>query len=262
MKTFNSVEIKTGLGDCLIGAACAQEFYKLNGKKIKFVTSKLLEPILKDNPNFEFDSSGEGELKLLWPSQMNRFDLYRLHTSERFSMQMGFHIDPSKTVDIYLDNVKQICDSSEKTVCINAYSAERSRRFIPKQYINLILDFCSKNNYKVRWLGMNDDPSSILDIKTCVEILRTTSLFVGPISFQYHLAAAMNCPSILFSSYMPHYKYSHFKNTHHIYSNRSCVDLCEEKENEMRSLNNCFDMCKAIDYSEKDIIQALNTKLL
>lgn len=260
MNTFNSIQIKEGLGDCLIAAACAQEYNKIFNKRLELITNSLLEPILKDNPHFDFKTHGTADLILKWPSQINK-NLYRLHTLHRFSVQMGFYIDPTKTVDIYLNKCLQQNTKSKKLVCINQFSAEKNRRFIPLKYVNLIKEFCNKHNFEIKWLGSNIN-NSVTDIQECVKLLTECSLFIGPISFMYHLASALKCVSLLFCSYMPYYKYSHFTNCYHIYSNRNCVSQCEENEIEMIEQNNCSDFCKATEYSEEEIYQKLKEILL
>jgi len=248
---FNSISIKEGLGDCLIGAACAQEF-SIKYRKLKFITSSSLKEILSTNPYFEYNDFGDADLNLKWPSQIDK-NLYNLHTSQRFAQQMNFTIDPCKTVDIFI-NSKQIQNKNiEKYICINTLSAEPSRRFIPDKYIQLIENYCYENNYKIYWIGKNSKQEEVLDIKKCCYLLENCSLFIGPVSFQYHLAAAIKCNSILFCSYMPYYKYSHFNKTEHIFSKRDCVVRCELDENKLRNENECWQACKAIDYNEEEV---------
>lgn len=260
MSTFNSIEIKEGLGDCLLVAACAQEYYKIFNKRLDFITSPLLEPILKDNLCFNFKTEGTADLSIKWPSQLSN-NIFRLHTLHRFSIQMGFYIDPTKTVDIIVNKEIQTNINKKRFICINVFSAEKTRRFIPDKYINLIENFCVKHNFEIKWVGSNTRQSTY-DIQECVKLLTECSLFIGPVSFLYHLAAAIKCTCLLFCSYMPYYKYSHFIDCHHIVSSRACVLQCEEKETEMRQQNNCFSFCKATEYSESEILQKLSMLLL
>lgn len=260
MKTFDSVGIKEGLGDCLIAAACVQEYYKIYNKKLTFITSPLLQPILSDNPNFYYSSSGKAELKLLWPSQSNP-DLYRLHTTNRFSSQMGFNIDPTVVVDIYQNGNLMVNKPENNTVCINSVSAEKNRRFIPEYVIDFLLNFFHERNVEIKWIGDNYKNVGTRDIVECVNLLETCSLFIGPISFQYHLASAMRVPSLLFCSYMPYYKYSNFTKVEHMSSDRPCSFLCEEHEEELRVENDCFSKCKAVNYDLEELEFKLN-KLL
>lgn len=248
---FNSVSIKEGLGDCLIGAACAQEFSK-KIKKIKFCTSEKLSSILSTNPYFEYSDSDNADLYLKWPSQVDK-NLYNLHTNQRFAHQMGFSIDPTKTVDIFIKNKLIENRNNEKFICINSLSAEASRRFIPIEYLNFIQDYCDKHNYKIIWIGNNNRKDEIIDIVECCNFLEKCSLFIGPVSFQYHLAAAIKANCLLFCSYMPYYKYSHFNKTNHIFSKRDCVLNCESNEKELRNINRCWNGCKAVDYSYEEI---------
>ena len=52
---------KVGLGDCLLIAACAQEYYKKYNKKLKYVTSPIVRDILKENPYFQIGESKYGK---------------------------------------------------------------------------------------------------------------------------------------------------------------------------------------------------------
>lgn len=248
---FNSVLIKEGLGDCLVAAGCVQEFSKKN-RKLKFCTSEKLKDILSTNPYFEYSKSDEADLHLKWPSQIDK-NLYNLHTNQRFAQQMNFTIDATKTVDIFIKNKLIENKNNEKFICINSLSAEESRRFIPTKYLNFIQDYCDKHNYKIFWIGKNNRNDEIVDILKCCELLENCSLFIGPVSFQYHLAAAIKSNCLLFCSYMPYYKYSHFNKTNHIFSKRNCVSNCESNEQELRNINDCWNECKAIDYDYEEI---------
>lgn len=249
---FNSVGITEGLGDCLIAAACVQEFNKEFNRNVKFISSPILKPILEGNPYLNYESNGTPDLKLLWASQYDK-SVFRLHTTQRFSTQMGFYVDPTSVVDIYLDGSKIENKSSDKIVCINSLSAEKNRRFIPEYVINYVESFLRNEGYDIIWIGDNYNKQSIRDIKECVNVLERCSLFIGPISFQYHLASAIKVKCLLFTSYMPYYKYSNFQNVEHVDSTRSCVSSCEEFEKINRENNSCFDKCKAVEYDIKDI---------
>lgn len=249
---FNSVGIKEGLGDCLIAAACVQEYNKQFNKNIKFISSPILEPIFRDNPLLNFTSEGKPDLKLLWASQLDK-KLYRLHTIQRFSTQMGFYADPTAVVDIYMNGKVVINNSSSKIICINSISAEKNRRFIPKDIVDHLVNYFNNIGYSIVWIGDNYSNNTIKDIKECVNLLEACSLFIGPISFQYHLASSIKTKCLLFTSYMPYYKYSNFINVEHVHSKRPCVFSCEEYEYINRKENDCFDRCKAVEYSIKDI---------
>lgn len=256
---------KVGLGDCLLVAACAQEYYKKYNKKLKYVTSPIVRDILKENPYFQIVDNCKVDLTLKWYSEINRSNLSKFHTLQRFSMQMGFYIDPTAVVDIYLDGNHILNTPSKKYVCLNSLANERTRRYIPEKYVDFMVDYIKSKGYEVIWTGDNYTSDTVKDVKACALLYKDCSLFIGPVSFQYHLAAAVRAPSLLFCSYMPFYKYSHFIMTDHVYSTRNCVYRCEEKcddnDKQMRRENDCLEFCRAVDYDETEIIVKLNKYL-
>jgi hypothetical protein len=252
-----------GLGDCLLIAACAQEYYKKFNKKLNYSTNPLLYDILRDNPYFNLNEKYvKPDLVVKWYADINKASLSKLHTIQRFSLQLGFYIDPTAVVDIYLEGKRVLNVPTKKYVCINALANERVRRYIPEKYVNFIAEYAVSKGYEVIWTGDNYTQNTIKDIKTCTALYRDCTLFVGPVSFQYHLAGALRTPSLLFCSYMPYYKFSHFINTDHVYSTRSCVYRCEETCDDNNSLlrheNDCLKQCKAVDYDEAEIAFKLN----
>ena len=225
------------------------------------LTSPKLLKILSNNPHFNIadctqDIQGE-KLELKWVSQMNEKP-YSLHTMQRFSSQLGFMIDPTNLVNLYDESGKIIKNEpKEKIICINLFSKERERRFIPQDSFNIILSMAEKLGYKVEFIGDCGDQSDIQSIEQMLEKLKTAKLFIGPVSFCYHLAAAIDVNCLTFFSYMPYWKFSHFSKTTPIYSSRECVLSCEEKEQEMRTKNNCFHQCLATTYDKEEIEQKL-----
>lgn len=253
------VRLTEGLGDCLVAAAALQ--YHRPSTKIGYITSSLLEPVFRHHPTIvPFYDMPEGNyFQLKWVSQMMRegVNLYGLHTTQRFSYQLNYMIDPTLTMDIYDEKDKIVCDKSSKVVAINTTSAEFTRRRITAEQVEIILEEVLDAGFDPVFIGNCGEYDGIQDIQTCIDILRTCKLFIGPVSFSYHLASALKCKSLLFCQYMPYYKFSDFINTTSIYSSKSCVQFCEEKEQEMRTQENCFDFCKAIDYPESTIREKL-----
>lgn len=262
MDSFLSIlGIQQGLGDCLIAAAVCQKLSRLNNNsKVKFHTNKLIHCLFDGHPNIEI-TEDLPTFSFKWPSQINR-SLFNLHTMQRFASQLNMMIDPTDVVDIYVKG-NHIVNKQSNIVCINDCSAEPTRRFIPKHIVELLYEEITKKGYEVYFIGnsMVNKSQSYSDISKCVDLLKNSKLFIGPVSFQYHLASALRTKCMLFTSYMPYYKYSHFFNTEHISSNMNCVKNCEEFENLIRNENDCWSGCKAIEYDVNEIKFKLN-KLL
>jgi ADP-heptose:LPS heptosyltransferase len=261
MNVCKVFKLKEGLGDCIIAASCIQEYARIHNIKPTYITSPGLLNILNNNPYFNVtDNEKDTEdiaLELKWVSQLKE-NLYGLHTMQRFSYQLGFFIDPTKVVNLYNEN-KQIIKNKEveKTICLNIFSKEYNRRFIPKKYCDLIFKIANDFGYKIEFIGDCGIYKSTSDIKEILKKLETTKLFIGPISFCYHLAASIETNCLTFFSYMPYWKFSHFSRTIPIYDLRECVSMCEEKEKEMRTKNNCFHECLATSYNEEEIERKL-----
>lgn len=250
MKTF---KLTSGLGDCLIAGASLQ---KLN-RPVNFITNPLLEPVFRHHPTIKFFSYGKHDFEFKWVSQIKDKNLYALHTMQRFSSQIGFYIDPTEVLNIYNENGQQILNKNKWTIVINQYSAEGERRCIPAKYINMIEEIID-GDYKIELVGKNDHPyrhNSITDISKIMDSLANCKLFIGPISFCYHLAACYRTPSVLFTSYMPPHKFSHFTNTTHITANAQCSFMCEQ--NNVR----CLPDCMAYSYNDEEIYNILHRKI-
>jgi len=246
-----SVGIQEGLGDCIVAAASVQKLARESNSKIKFNTSPKLQFLFDNHPDIQI-SNEEPDIKLKWPSQIN-YDLFNLHTMQRFATQLGLTVSPTEVVDLYDSEGERLVNTATNTVvCLNELSAEPLRRFIPEKEVRIIEDFCTSKGYKIVRIG-DCRKNSEKDISKCVELLRHCKLFIGPISFHYHLASAIRVKCLLFTSYMPHYSYSHFFNTTSINSSRQCVHLCEKDEAKMRRENDCWSQCKAVDYREEEI---------
>ena len=236
-------QLMGGLGDCLLAGAALQHL----GREVEFITSPTLKPLFDYHPTIKYSERySEVDYEFKWVSQIKDKDLYALHTMQRFSSQIGFYLDPTKVLNIYDEVGQVINDSTEKTICINQFSAEKSRRQIPQFYMDYILDIIP-SNYKVIWIGANEK-QSCNDIITMVEHLRRCSLFIGPVSFCYHLASCIRTKCLLFTSYMPAHKFSHFFNTTAIEPlNATCRYTCE-KDN-----FSCTQWCQSLIYGMNDI---------
>lgn len=251
--------IEEGLGDCLVAAASCQKLSRLTNKKIKFHTSKLLNCLFEGHPNIEIVDS-DPTFKFKWPSQIDK-SYFGLHTMQRFAQQIGLILDPIDVLHVYRNNCRVI-NNPEKLVLINDSSAEPMRRYLPIHIVERVANYANHKGYEVLFIGNSSYvKNSIMDIKECVNLLSRAKLFVGPVSFQYHLASAINTRCLLFTSYMPAYKYSHFFNTTSISSKKSCSFVCEEFEAKIRSEVKCFHSCFAVDYDLDEIDLALKSLL-
>lgn len=250
---FDSIKLTKGLGDCLIAGAAVQKLSLLTNRKIKYVTDPRLEFLFENHPNIEYAKSSSNPFELKWVSQYQN-NLYPLHTMQRFSSQLGFYLDPTETLKFYDNNGIITNNPKNRLVCINQFSAEKSRRFIPQKYTDSAKSICENKGYEVIILGE-------LNIANSLSFLRETSLFIGPVSFLYHLASCIGTKSLLFISYMPEHKFSHFSNTTSIIPKRKCSYLCEENETQFRNENDCWGQCKAIDYNFEDFLDKLNQLL-
>jgi len=243
------IKLMEGLGDCLVAGAGIQALAKYNNTKIDYITSPILKPVFNYHPYINF-ATGDGEdIQLKWVSQLKKPEFYHVHTINRFALQLGMSLDPTTTMDIYNSDGK-ICNTPDKsTVCINVFSKEKSRRYIPSNILDEILAICYSKNLEVIWLGDCGSYKSITDISQSIDALSHTKLFIGPVSFQYHLASCLNVKSMCFFSYMPYWKFSDFKNTTPIYGNLPCINFCEEFESINRTQMQCHGGCKvSYDY--------------
>lgn len=256
---YRNFRLMEGLGDCILAASCIQEYAILNDLRCHFETSPLLTDILSNNPYFEVNKPDkEVDLSFRWVSQIKEQNLYPLHTIQRFSTQLGFYIDPTNLVNLF-DNLgnKIVNRPLNNNVCINVFSKEKNRRFIPKENLDFIVNYLENRGYNIIYLGDCGEISSITDIKKSLDILSTCCLFIGPVSFLYHLASSINVKCMTFFSYMPYWKFSHFVNTIPIHSQKKCVSNCEEDETILRMINKCNHKCLATEYSNLEIKQNL-----
>lgn len=255
--SLESYELKEGLGDCLIAGAALQFKAIKDNKQIGFNTSDKLHFLLDTHPNIKLTTTGK---KLLWPSQIKDINLFPLHTNQRFSIQLGFYLDPTYTLDLYINKQKLTHKQTTNTICINTYSAESNRRYIDPHLMTNIISICKAKNIDPIFIGKNDNENSITDIKEIVNSLLSCKLFIGPVSFCYHLAACLGTPSVLLGNYMPLYKFSTIKNTTCFDSDLPCVAMCEEDETNSRNKMQCWDKCKAVPDNYK-VINYLNNTL-
>lgn len=239
--SLESYELKEGLGDCLIAGAAIQYKAILDNKKIGYATSQKLHFLLDTHPNIELVDTGT---KLLWPSQYKDTNLFSLHTSQRFSKQLGFYLDPTYVLDLYINGNKLVNEPNTHSICINTHSAEHNRRYIKEETVSAIEDFCKQNSINLMFIG-NSNRNSITNITGIVDTLLSCQLFIGPVSFCYHLAESLRVQCMLLGNYMPTYKFSNFKNTISIDSELPCIQLCEQYERATRNSMNCWNGCQA-----------------
>lgn len=252
---LHSVELKNGLGDCIVAAASIQEYARKNKIKIDFHTNEKLNFLFDGHPNINIKNENSN-FKLKWVSQLQH-NLYSLHTMQRFSYQMGFFIDPVEVLDIYVKGQLQKAKKNKKFICVNQFSAEKNRRYIPDETIEIIEKEIKKNGYECVYIG-DCNKQSIKNIEECVKLLLECKFFIGPVSFLYHLASSLRVDCLLLTNYMPEYKFSHFFNTISVNPERKCYFRCEELESRIRKENECWDRCKAADYNEEELIKKIN----
>lgn len=238
MVTYRLTE---GLGDCLIAAACCQELSIRTSRKIGFITNPLLVPYLGENNYIDIKEDKGDFIQLKWVSQLDQ-PTYALHTSQRFSHQMGFMIDPTKVVDLFIrqkhGSVVRLNNSGRNEasyICINKTSKEAGRRFLSKEMLLYIEEWCTQRGLGVVYIG--DGGTTKID--RCITYLEGCRFFIGPVSFMYHLASAIHTPCLLATGYMPDYKFSHFFNTISLPSPKWCVSNCESDEEWNRSSVGC-----------------------
>lgn len=254
-----TVKLTQGLGDCIVAGGVIQEYAKLKNERVKFITNPLLECVFKDHPQIEFATTGTPDIELKWASQLN-VNVFPLHTTQRFSTQLGFYSDPTSTLDIHNKDITSI-ELHNKELVINTHSKDLTRRFLPEKIINKIESHAQVFGYKIKYVGNCNGRDSECDIMTMMKLMKSCKLFIGPVSFPYHLASALKTKSLTFFSFMPEWKFSDFINTRGIQSDRPCVPLCETHERKMRSEENCFSMCKATDYDNDKLNTILREML-
>lgn len=258
---INTIRIESGLGDCIVAAASVQRLARKLGTRVRFKTNSKIEHLFADNPDIILTYNSDKYTDLKWVSQYKEDNLYPLHTMQRFSTQLGFYIDPTDVVDLYDSSGKILNSKKDKTVLINQYSAEGNRRYIPDAVLEVVEMYCKASGYGIIHVGDCGSTPSVKDISSITSLMKTCKLFIGPVSFLYHLASAIRCDCVLFVNYMPEHKFSHFFNTTSVSPNRPCRFLCEENEYALRLENDCMSGCKAVNYREQDIVEALNKYL-
>jgi hypothetical protein len=261
---YDGVSLQQGLGDCVIVASVLEQYCERLGlPTIKYHTHTALVPYLRDHPKIQTVDKSDGLVNLKWVSQMKDEGLYNLHTCQRFSIQLGFIADPSQTTKLYRGNLPLLNNPTNRIICINSLSKERFRRFISRENLKTIEASAKEKNYEVVYIGDHYTNESIKDIDKALGILENCSLFIGPVSFWYHVAECMNIKCLLFTGYMPPNKFSHFLNTTALESNRSCRHFCERLERKgIRESVGCKDYCFAsYEISPRDIILTLSQLL-
>lgn len=249
MKTF---KLMGGLGDCLLVGAVLQKL----DRPVDFITNKLLEPVFEHHPKINFFSNGNAQYEFKWVSQIKEKNLYGLHTIQRFSSQLGFYLDPTEVLNVYGENGLPIINRGGFDIVVNQYSAEGHRRCIPDKYVDMIYEIAD-GDFAVKLIGSNDLKygESTTSIKSMIDLLSGAKLFIGPVSFCYHLAACLRVNSVLFTSYMPPHKFSHFTNTAHITANAQCSFMCEQNNRA------CLPDCMAYSYDDDEVYKTLCKKI-
>lgn len=248
---MRSYKLMGGLGDCLLIGAILE---RLN-ESVIFETHPLLEPIFKYHPTIKLGKlDPQNGYEFRWPSQIDN-KLFRLHTMQRFAHQIGEFIDPTDVLRIYNQNGRHLINNGKSStiIAVNQYSSEGSRRCIPDEYIDLIEQVLG-DKYTIQYIGSNspkNSSKSITHIPDIINLLIDAKMFIGPVSFCYHLASCLHVPSILFTSYMPPHKYSHFFNTTSIGTNSPCLFKCEEER------KSCISSCGAFNYDRENVIRIL-----
>ena len=237
-----------GLGDCLIAGAALQKL----GTPVKFITNSLLEPVFRYHPTIKFVYDGADPFEFKWVSQIKDKNLYGLHTMQRFSSQIGLYLDPMDVLNIYNVDKKPMRSNGLKIV-VNECSAEGERRHIPPKYMDMI-DEIVDGDFAIEYIGACRRPS-YTNIINMMNALCEAKLFIGPVSFCYHLASCFHASSVLFTGYMPPHKFSHFFNTTSIASGAQCTFRCEE----MRS--SCLSNCGAYNYNDEEVYNILKKEI-
>jgi len=269
---MKTVRLKEGLGDCLLAGAAIQKYCQLRQEKVEFITAPKLEPAFRNHPDIIFNPENKiAEIELRWASQCRReknLNVYSLHASNRYAVQLNILIDPTDTLNIYDDN-KQIIKNNptKKTVCINIFSKELYRRFIPFTYIDFIINICKSKGYEIIFMGDCGRYDGMQDIATNINVLKDTTLFIGPVSFMYHLASCLDVKCMTFFTYTPYWKFSDFKNTIPLYNlDYKCVFTCEEYEEQRTREMGCYrfnapGICKITEY-DYDLIELYLNRIL
>lgn len=242
----------------MVAAASLQHIGRHFNRKVGFATSPHIKFLFDEHPYIEF-LEGQAQVQLRWPSQVHN-NIWGLHTSQRFSSQLGFFIDPTETLDVYRDGKLIQNSPDERLVCISKSSLEHTRRFLPERAEQIIVSESKNLGYDIEYIGGGHE-RSVKHIPTMFDLLQKCKLFVGIISFPYHLSATIRTPALVFFSYMPYYKFSHFIGTEHIYSQDSCVARCEEFETRERAARNCYSRCLATEYPDEEVTQKIRKML-
>lgn len=278
----DKVKITEGLGDCLIAAEAVSQYGKKHHHRIRFATDGRLVPYLHGNSWLIVEDANTVDTSdyfhLKWASQLNNPEVFNLHTIQRFSVQLGFLADPEKTIAIHDNQGNWIYNDLstdnnhihvENTLVINQYSAEKNRRYLHDDQVEEVIKVAQTIDPKIeiKYVGDNHPlASSECDIDRGIRLVANARLFVGPISFWYHLACAVNTRNILFTSYMPASKFS---NGHSIVVSPKintatiCSHMCEREEQVQRELMLCRDRCRIPDHiTHRDIGRAVRQALI
>lgn len=253
------IALTEGLGDCIVAAAAIQKYAVINKQKIFYITDSRLKFLFNGHPGIQFSSASNADIKLEWVSRLSNKP-FHLHTMNRFGSQLGLNLAPDEVLDPYIDGIMVSNDASKPIVAINALSAEPHRRFIPKHIVDLLASYCVKLGYKPIYVGANYE-WGIYSIPEITNILLHCKLFIGPISFCYHLASALKTQCLTFFSYMQESLFSHVFNTTPVISEFACIEECEAKENITRKQMNCWDTCKAATYDSEYVLRQLHEAL-
>jgi len=220
---MKTVKFLTGgeLGDTIVAGGVLQLAAKEKNERFEFYCNSAYHSIFDGNPYITclpFDANKETDITFLYPSQYYKkynVNIWHLHIAQRYSMQMGFFIDESYTLDIYQDNAIIKNQPKEKTVAINLYSRQPDRRHVPDViFDDEILPLILELGYSPIFVGAcgTFDYKSTTDLREIINILKETTLFIAPISGLEFIASCLNTRTMLFSSSVPYYRDCHFKN--------------------------------------------------
>jgi ADP-heptose:LPS heptosyltransferase len=244
-----TVSLGGGMGDCIAAAAAVQYKARNENTKIYFNGPPSLQPILKNHLDILLGHGGEEEVALKWGSQYEE-NIWHLHIKQKYSYQLGFFIDPTYTVDIFDESGEVIsCDESEKHVLINSLSSLPSKRAIPLDIIErVIVPMLVERGYTYEFIGSHygnlqnfssgkslttfrgqssQVSDSDSDIESCIQKIKKSKLFIGPISGMAYLAEALGIPRMIFCSSVPYFKDMSFEKLTPIMQQEPCILDCE-----------------------------------
>ena len=260
-----TVKLMEGLGDCLVAAAAIEEYGWQKAVKVRYITNPVLAPLFENHHVIEFAEDGPADVNLKWASTLRRedgIDVFPLHCINRFASQLGIYADPTKTLTVWDAKGNQIVNEplsrdQKRHVCINIYSKDKTRRFVPQRFVDMLCGDCAAAEIDVKFIGECERSDQVTDVNEMIELLKTATGFMGPVSFPYHLACVFDVSCLTFFSFMPAWKFSDFTNTSVMQGYRKCVARCEQWEEQSRKEQDCLGGCKVDydDYQFRDLLE-------